>query len=255
MQENDTALLRWRDIPVALSLLTRLPLPPQPQTAFDRQAKACWAFPLVGLVVGAVAVACATAALWLGVPAIMAAGICLFVQIAATGALHEDGLADTADGFWGGWTIERRLEIMKDSSIGTYGVLALLLTTGLRWTTLALLLEAHAWSVISVAIVSRAGLPAMMAALPRVRPGGLSDRVGAPPRASVVLSAAIGTVLLLAFAGALFAPVLLTTLIGILCCGAIANTKLGGQTGDVLGATQQVTELVCLIVLAAMISS
>lgn len=255
MRENDTTVLRVSDLGVGLALLTRLPLPKLPSAAFDRQAQAAWTFPLVGLIVGALAACAAGAAMGLGLPVWSAAGLALAVQIIITGAMHEDGLADTADGFWGDFAPERRLEIMKDSHIGTYGVLALILSVGLRWAALSVVLTQSIWVLVALAVASRMGLPALMSALPRARPGGLSDTVGAPPTSAVALSGVIGLVCLGFVLGVDMAVVVLAMLVAIALCGAVARAKIGGQTGDVLGATQQITELACLLALAAVWSA
>lgn len=252
MRENDTALIRAMDIPVALVLLTRLPLPALPAAAFERQAAATWAFPLVGLVVGALAAAAGYLALAVGFPAAIAAGLCLTVQIIATGAMHEDGLADVADGFWGGWTVEQRLDIMKDSQVGTYGVLALILSTGLRWVALSVVLPASFWTVVAVAILSRAALPFVML-MPRARPGGLSDRVGQPPVLAAAVSAILAIIILVIMAGAATVPLALAAILAVAFCAINARTKIGGQTGDVLGATQQITEIAGLVALLLML--
>ncbi len=251
MRENDTAVFKPLDPLVALALLTRLPLPALPDAAFERQAQASWAYPLVGVIVGTISAVIAGIALSVGLPAWIAAGLALTAQIITTGAMHEDGLADTADGFWGGWTVERRLEIMKDSNIGTYGVLALVLSVGLRWAALSVVMSHSVWTLIAVGVASRMGLPALMSVLPRVRPGGLSDRVGEPPTPSVLVSGFIGLVLVGVLLGAEVAVAVLATILAVWSCGAIARKKVGGQTGDVLGATQQITELACLLALAA----
>ena len=249
MRENDTPLIRAMDVPVALVLLTRLPLPSLPKSAFERQAQAAWAFPLVGLVVGCVAALVALIGLGAGLSAGVVAGLCLAAQIVVTGAMHEDGLADTADGFWGGWTHERRLEIMKDSQIGTYGVLALILSVGLRWSALTVILQLGVWPILAVAVLSRAALPLMMR-LPQARPGGLSDSVGQPPLAAAGVSLAIGLGALVLIAGGATAPLILAAILATTACAALARAKIGGQTGDVLGATQQVTEISALLALA-----
>ncbi len=238
-----------RDIAVSLVLLTRLPLPRVPADAFDQQARAAWAFPLAGLVVSGLACAMAGAAMALGIPAAASAGVLLTTQIVMTGAMHDDGLADTADGVWGGFTPERRLEIMKDSHIGTYGVLALILFTGLRWVALSALLGVGAYgAVIGAAMLSRATLPAMMTALPPARPNGLARTVGVP--GSTVSAIAIALAILVATA--LSGPVtIFAVALAALCTvtiAAIAHTKIGGQTGDILGATQVVTETAVLLV-------
>ncbi|MFD3189464.1 adenosylcobinamide-GDP ribazoletransferase [Sedimentitalea sp. HM32M-2] len=251
MRKVDTARTALTDLVLALTLMTRLPMPRLPRAAFECQAGAVWAFPLVGAVVGVLAGAAGLAALALGLPAPVAAGLVLAVQILATGAMHEDGLADTADGLWGGWTPERRLEIMKDSAIGTYGVLALVLTVGLRWAALTVLMPQGGAPVVAAAVLSRAGLPVLMRALPPARAGGLSRQVGAPTHNSVSLSVVLGFGLgWLAVGPPVLAPVL-TVLLAVCVLALVARARIGGQTGDILGAAQQLAELAALLALCA----
>lgn len=250
MAETDTRLLQPADLCVAVMLLTRLPVPGRWPL---RGARASWAFPLAGLAAVAPAVVLGAVALALGLPATVAAGLVLGVQMIATGALHEDGLADVADGFWGGYGPARRLEIMRDSRIGTYGVAALVLSLGLRWATLAALIESGGWgwAVCAVAALSRAAMPVMMRELPNARGEGLSAAVGAPPRATV----AVGLLLALGLGFAALGPMVLAVgvLMALVAVGvaALARAKIGGQTGDVLGATQQLCEIAGLVSLCA----
>lgn len=248
-----TDMVAWDPL-VALALLTRLPLPKLPDRAFDHQARATWAFPLVGLVVGTLAALPGLAAYSLGLPPVAAAGLVLVTQIMITGAMHEDGLADTADGFWGGWTWDRRLEIMKDSVIGTYGVLALILAIGLRWSALAsldpgLLVPA----LVAADTLSRAVLPVMMTCLPNARDGGLSASVGRPSGSVSAVALGLGVGVLGLMVGAAFWLSLIAALLGALSIAVLAQGRIGGQTGDVLGATQQIAQiLVVLGVLATL---
>lgn len=238
-------------IGVALALLTRLPLPRLPDSAFARQSQAAWAFPLAGLAVAAPAAGLGALALAAGLPAAAAAGLILTVQILLTGAMHEDGLADTADGFWGGFTPERRLEIMKDSRIGTYGVLALVLSVGLRWVALTAAVQLHGlWIVPAVALLSRAGLPTLMCALPPARAGGLSRGVGRPDWLRAGLALGLGLGLGVALGGPEMIPA--AALVGLAVTGlaALARSKIGGQTGDILGAAEQLAQIAALLVLA-----
>ncbi|ATG34840.1 MULTISPECIES: adenosylcobinamide-GDP ribazoletransferase [Phaeobacter] len=252
MRKNDISGV---DFLLVLILLTRLPMPVLQKQRFARHAHATWAFPFAGVAVAVPACLSAAILLRAGLNPMLAAGIALLMQTLLTGAMHEDGLADTADGFWGGFTRERRLEIMKDSQIGTYGVLALILTIGLRWMAYAGLLAAGAvWALLPVAMLSRAMMPAVMAALPNARATGLSSAVGRPPWRNCGLGLAIATlaaVLILGWTawGPLLAMCVVTAVIA-----ATAQTKIGGQTGDVLGATQQLSELVGLLCLTAALS-
>lgn len=254
MQKNDKALIDRQDFPAALGLLTRLPMPVDMNRAQARGAAAAWAYPLAGLAVAAGQIAIAALCLSLGLPPGAAAALALLTAIVLTGAMHEDGLADCADGFWGGWDRARRLDIMKDSRIGAYGVIALILGLILRWSCLAVLLAGDDWALAlaAVALFSRAGMVAVMAALPNARDGGLSTAVGrpaTPTAATAALIAVAGGLLLLGTAAVWL--VLLAAITAALC-GLIARAKIGGQTGDVLGATQQVIEITLLIAFAAL---
>lgn len=237
------------DIAVSMVLLTRLPLPALPERAFARQAQAVWAFPLVGFVVALIACGVAASAMWFGLPAMIAAGMLLGVQTVLIGAMHEDGLADTADGLWGGFTTERRLEIMKDSHIGTYGVLALILCVGLRWLALGELLSVGAFGAIfATAMLSRAAMPCLMTALPSARAKGLSQSVGVPSwkvSGVAVMIAGLATLTLTGAIGLVVCGLVAACALGV---GCLARVKIGGQTGDILGATQVSCETLALLV-------
>lgn len=246
-----------RDILVSHILLTRLPLPTLPDKCFARQSKATWAFPLVGVSVAAIAALIAQGVALLGLPAPLVAGVALMVLIVITGAMHEDGLADVADGFWGGFERSRRLEIMKDSHIGTYGVLALIMVNVMRWSALSSLVHqtgpAALWALLPVAAVSRAALPVLMWKLPDARPSGLSRSVGQPGYASIIAAIVIAFGCAVIAFGTVTALLLcaLSALV-ILALALLALRKIGGKTGDVLGAAQQLTELTCLLALVAL---
>ncbi|NIZ59858.1 adenosylcobinamide-GDP ribazoletransferase [Sedimentitalea sp. CY04] len=241
-----------RDISLSLVLLTRLPLPALPKPWFQHQAQAVWAFPVAGLAVTLPACTVAMLALWVGLPASIAAGLLITVQIVLTGAMHEDGLADTADGFWGGFSPERRLEIMKDSQIGTYGVLALLLSIGLRWLALTTVLSTVGiWTPLALALLSRAAMPILMVTLSNARTSGLSQSVGRPSSAPAFLGLFIALLISVPIIGLAITPVLIAMGLATLAIAMIARAKIGGQTGDVLGAGQNITELVGLLVMLA----
>ncbi len=249
MPKNDKGRywnLFW-DVPVALALLTRLPLPVLPAGAFARQARAGWAFALVGVVVALGAGGVGWAALALGLGPWSAAGLALATQIALTGAMHEDGLADTADGLWGGHECARRLEIMKDSHIGTYGVLALVLSAGLRWGALAALVPLGPLPLIAAAALSRGALPLLMTALPNARGSGLSQSVGRPGAVPGFAALGLGLGIALLCTGAALVGPALGAALAVMALAAIAQRKIGGQTGDVLGAAQQLAEIALLL--------
>ncbi|MFQ1702548.1 adenosylcobinamide-GDP ribazoletransferase [Loktanella agnita] len=247
---RDTGLISWIDLPAALGLLTRLPIPVDAEEAAARGARAAWAYPLVGALIGVFVAACIPLLLMTGLPGGMVGAVVLAVSVIITGAMHEDGLADSADGLWGGWDRERRLAIMKDSHIGVYGVIAIGFSLLIRWLALvALVATGQYWSVlIAIATLSRLAMVVVMGVLPQARAGGLSAKVGQPSVATMV----VALILSVALAMACNATVLIfAAALAALACGVIARFKIGGQTGDILGATQQVTEIVLLMVVVA----
>lgn len=242
------AALDPADMHRALALLTRLPLPP---ASFDNgrpAAKAAWAYPLVGIVTGLMALAIGGLFHCMGTPAGVTAGIILIISMIITGAMHEDGLADCADGFWGGWDRARRLEIMKDSNIGTYGVLALVMLVVLRWYLLSLLIVAGPmiWPVLVAALMSRSAMVAVMHLLPNARDNGLSANTGRPGETATGIAIILAIIAAFAAPGVSGFALIMTALLCIGTITAIARAKIGGQTGDVLGATQQITEIAVL---------
>jgi adenosylcobinamide-GDP ribazoletransferase len=218
-----------------------------------RGARAAWAFPLAGAVVGVVAGLAGKVALTLGLPPGVAAALALATLALATGALHEDGLADTADGLWGGADRARRLEIMKDSRIGTFGVLALMLVGLTRWSALAALFAGgHVLApMIGAAVVSRVPMVVMMQAMPPARDRGLSAAQGAPGVPAVWAALGLGAALGLAALGGTVFPATLAVLAVCAALAAAARARIGGQTGDILGASQQLAEAAVLACAAA----
>ncbi|MEM6275814.1 MAG: adenosylcobinamide-GDP ribazoletransferase [Pseudomonadota bacterium] len=242
------SVIDGRDIPAAIGFLTRLPVRVDGAWAATRGARVAWAYPLAGAVIGILL--CAVGWISLGTGASFAAALVLAVSVIVTGGLHEDGLADSADGLWGGWTPERRLEIMKDSRIGAYGVMALVLTLLLRWLGISAALGADAWwALIALPAMSRAAMVPIMA-LPHARPGGVSATVGRPPAPTILIAVAIGVVAVLPLGTVAF-WIFIAALILATAAAVIAMAKIRGQTGDILGATQQLTEIAGWAVLAA----
>lgn len=246
---RDIALRLPSDLLSAFALLSRLPLPNHRGTG----ANSAWAWPVVGAGLGALAAAIASAALWLGVTPGVTAALVLASGAMLTGGLHEDGLSDTADGLYGGWTRERRLEIMKDSRVGSYGVLALVLVTLARWSALTavLVFGGHWAALVATGALSRAPMALVMALLPNARGEGLSHATGQPSPATALAALAVAAVLAAALTGWAAVPLIFATLAVSLLLALSALRRIGGQTGDILGATQQLAEVACLAVLSA----
>ncbi len=256
MQRPDRRLVAASDIPAAIGLLTRLPVFVDIEHAQDRSAASSWAYPLAGALVGALAAAAAALATWLGLNAPLAALTALATVIIITGALHEDGLADSADGLWGGWDAAHRLKIMKDSGIGAYGTLALIVSVGARWAALTALIQADqgTLALIATGALSRAPMPMLMHALPNARETGLSASTGRPSLATAGLAATIALLIAALTISTATLPAALLTAVTALAAAAIAKAKIQGQTGDILGATQQLSEIAILATLVAALS-
>jgi adenosylcobinamide-GDP ribazoletransferase len=245
------------DVAAALLFSTRLPLPGAWAISGADIARAGWALPVAGAIVGLIAAAVYWLAWLAGLPPLPAAGLSLAAGLLATGCLHEDGLADVADSF-GGATRERKLEIMRDSRIGTYGVCALFVSLLLRASALATIADPALAAPILVAthMAARSGMAPFMRLLPPARADGLSVGVGRPPGTSAVAAAVIGVlalVLSLGPAAGLVAVVLMAA--GFALLAWLCVRQIGGQTGDVVGALEQIGEMTILLVAAATVAA
>jgi adenosylcobinamide-GDP ribazoletransferase len=246
------------DVMISLIFCTRLPVGGVDMgtraDAGGMLARASWALPLAGLLVGGAGALVYWAAVRIGVPTGPGAALVLVTTMLATGCLHEDGLADTADGFGGGGDRDHKLSIMRDSHIGTYGTAALAMSILLRWSALASIAApaAVAFALVAAHGAARGALPVFMRAMPQARPAGLSVAAGRPPSSRAVAAAALGAAMLLLCLGltAGLLGVALLTATGWLM-GRLALRQVGGQTGDVLGALEQVNEIIVLLIAAA----
>lgn len=240
---------RLAELQVAVMLLSRLPAGRVGEDA-PGMGRTAWAWPLVGALIGSITAGAYAVCHALGLPPALAALVALSTGIFATGALHEDGLADLADGCGGGHDRARKLEIMRDSRIGSYGVLALILSVALRAGAISALADPAqvALAAIGLAIVTRGWLPMWLYLLPPARDDGLGRG------AAQVTKPAMGVALALGLAGLVLAGpgAGLATLAGGAVVAGIAQRQLGGQTGDVLGAIQQVSEIAGWLVLVAL---
>ncbi len=245
----------WRDVKVAAVLYTRLPLAHVDAVTGEAVARAQWAAPVIGAAVGLAGAAGFALAGRLALPAAACALVALMVTVLATGALHEDGLADTADGLGGGRDRAEKLAIMRDSRIGGYGTLALMFSLGLRVAALAALAQpgAVAGALIGAGAVSRGALPAVMARLDAARAEGLAAAAGRPPAGIAWAAAGIaGAIAVLALGPRAGVVVLLAGGVGAAAVMLLARRQLGGHTGDVLGAVQQAAEVCALLAAAAL---
>ncbi|WP_416900098.1 MAG: adenosylcobinamide-GDP ribazoletransferase [Minwuia sp.] len=237
------------DLAVALGWLTRLPV------AFPASAQplgmAAWAFPVVGVMLGAAGAAIFGLAGWLGAPPLLCAVLAVGALTVLTGGLHEDGLADYFDGLGARGGKAEKLAAMRDSRIGSYGVLALLFVTLARIAALAAL--EHALILIPALALSRASMAMLMRRYPRARADGAAATAGETGLAAmtVALVIAVATVLLLAvpagygLAGLVLGPLLAVAVTDRI--GSLAEKRFGGVTGDVYGAACLLSEAAVLV--------
>ncbi|WEX86884.1 adenosylcobinamide-GDP ribazoletransferase [Sinorhizobium garamanticum] len=252
----------WDDVARAVAFLSRIPVPQRHFVNHDgRLERAVRAFPLAGMLITLPAATLAALLSALQTSSLFTAFLVVAVQVIATGALHEDGLGDTADGFGGGRDRESALAIMKDSRVGTYGALALILSIGLRVSALASFLPlltpiGGGLTLVGAAALTRAAMVWHWSRLPSARSDGVAASAGTPdPQAtSTALGSAVLFALLLFYAAGVPVIAMLLALaafaLTVKAFGKIASRKLGGHTGDTIGATQQLTEIAILGALA-----
>jgi len=239
-----------------LRFYSRLPLPAL--GSFDDPAlpppfaRACRTLPVASLVIALPAALIATLLGATALPELFVATLVVAVSVLTTGALHEDGLADMADGFGGGATVARKLEIMKDSLIGSYGAAALGLALIARIVLIAALVVISpaicGGALIAASVVSRTLSLGLFASLPSARGDGVASAVGRPDRSSLAVAALPALVIALGFVvpGLGLAHAMSGIAVATLVTSAVgwlATAQIGGQTGDVLGAAQVLAEI------------
>ena len=234
------------DLFAAISLLTRIPVPIK---GWAVRPQSAWAWPIVGAGIGTIAGAVIWFSIYVGLTQSAAAILGVIIIVLLTGCLHEDGLADAADGFWGGQYVEQRLRIMRDSRIGTYGVSALIIIFIARFASISSLIDNINPIIILAAtgMLSRATMLVAMHFCPQARIDGLAVSCGIPPISTVwtgVILAAILGLTLLKFN--FIIPTLAAAAAGV-AMSFVAMRKIGGHTGDTLGATQQTAETASLL--------
>ena len=238
------------DIGAALGLLTRLPVPPLLAPGGAVLRSGAWAYPLVGLGIGFVTGVLLWGLVAIGMLPAVAAALALGVQMLITGAMHEDGLADTADGLGGGKSRDHALTIMRDSRIGTFGIVALTLTLIGKWAAVAALAPGHPIAALClVGAVSRFPMVLIMVGMKTARRDGLSVMMGRPPMAYALAASAIAAIAALVFGGFWFPVLLFVAVLAPVPIIFWASRALDGQTGDILGASQQCAELALLALL------
>jgi len=247
------------DLLTCLRFYSRLNLPAT-RSGMPDFRRALRALPLAGAIIGG----CGGLVLFLmrvfGVPALPSAVCAVAALVAVTGGLHEDGLADVADGFGGGATRQRKLEIMRDSRLGSYGVIALTLALMLRIFALAALTERGLGSALAALVCSgaasrAAGLAPLLLSAP-ARADGAGAAMERPSRSALLVASlfVVAASIPLLLTGGRLSQVVAANVGALLAAGLVArlaDRQIGGFTGDVLGAAQQAAEIVILLALCS----
>ncbi|MGF1725518.1 adenosylcobinamide-GDP ribazoletransferase [Photobacterium nomapromontoriensis] len=251
---------QWQTFLVSLAFFTRIPIPADIPYSPERLNHANRYFALVGIIVGL----CSAGVLWLAqllLPVQVAVILAMATSLLLTGAFHEDGLADVFDGFGGGWLPEQKLDIMKDSRLGTYGAAALFVTLGIKWASLSAIAE-HSPAMAMMALVclhclSRAISASLIFSYPYVR---LDEQSKVKPLANQQSPQDLWVLIFTSFAILLLLPLTIAIVLTVVlllvryACGIWFQRQLGGYTGDCLGAAQQLAELAGYLVILAAIS-
>lgn len=234
----------------ALILMTRLPIPTRAPIEAGVAARAMGFYPLAGLLVGTAAALVYILAYIVNLPLLVCSLLAVGASAALTGALHEDGLADLADGFGGGHTADDKLAIMTDSRTGTYGLIAVVIAVSLRAVGLSAISEPldAAATLVAIHTASRAMIAGVAHLTPNARPEGFAASVGRPNRDTTAFAIGCGAAVVLLVLN-LDAALLALGFGGFasFVLARIALKHIGGVTGDVLGAIQQVAEISMLL--------
>ena len=250
------------EIASAIMFYTRLPMPegmPHSDEILNRSRT--W-FPLVGLIVGGIAawIFAAAQLLW---PSSVAFALSMAATVLVTGAFHEDGFADTCDGLGGGWTVEQKLTIMKDSRLGTYGAVGLAFMLGLKFVALAALTDLRVGSVAALMVMTHAVSRQFASTVietadyvadidvSKVRPIA-NRRLSASRQLVAWLIAGTGAVPVALLAPRALIAIVVGAIVSWLFRGFCVRS-IGGYTGDTLGATQQLSELTMLLAAVALL--
>lgn len=249
------------DLMRALGFLTRFPLPGRYFAGHDgSMRRTSGAFAIAGALIAVLPALLLALLLHLQVKGELACLLALALQIGLTGGLHEDGLADCADGFGGGRSSDKALEIMKDSRLGAYGGLALILSLGIRTEALAAIAQttgpaAAALAMLAVNAAARAALVWHWRILPPARPNGVAASVGQPSASAMYVALvsgiclyAVGTIPFLGAASSAIGAVIGLAVTALF--SRLTHGKIQGHTGDTLGAGEQLAEIGLLIGLA-----
>ena len=255
-----SSMFELHDLAIALAMATRLPVPVDHDRAAERLAASAWASPLIGVLIGAVGASVFVLFQLFGASSSTAAWFAIGAQLIATGALHEDGLADAADGLGAGGEPDRIRQIMRDSRIGAYGAAALIIALGARAAAVGDV--ATGYGAFALFIASGAASRSIMVliwTLAPVEPGrqdGLAARAGRPGREAALAACGIGVVLALALVwswAALWALILASVLSAMFAYYALTRTER--LSGDFLGASQVIAEIILLAILASALAA
>jgi adenosylcobinamide-GDP ribazoletransferase len=249
-----------KDILHLLSFFTIIPIKSNTKT---KLSKSLYALPLVSLIIGVIAAIPLLTLSLINMPNLIISIITIFTLILVTGALHEDGIADFMDSFGGAKSKNKKIEILSDSNIGSYGTIALILSILTRIIALYLILESSGIlsaisALLAVSVLSRTSMLHILATLPAVKKSGLGHSATMPEKNILIFSYSLSILIIslltipaFGFLGLFF--VISSGILASLLVTSIAFKHLGGQTGDVCGSVQQISEILIYLSLLIII--
>ncbi len=250
---QSSGLSAWfDDLLFAIIFLTRVPVPAGSAAKTKPLATAMRTFPVAGAMIGLVGGLTFLLASFLGAPGPLCGFIAMFALVILTGCLHEDGFADIADGFGGGYERQRKMDIMRDSRVGTYGGAALVLSLLIRGTAAGSLepLDALA-AMVAAAALGRGLIPISMTLNLSARSDGVGASSGYPTEGSMWTSILLALLIALVALGPAHGLLCFAVgAIGVCLLAIIAKRQIGGYTGDVLGAGAQLVDILVMITVA-----
>ncbi|MBI1452430.1 MULTISPECIES: adenosylcobinamide-GDP ribazoletransferase [Acinetobacter] len=232
---------------IALQFLTTFPVQLKAMPSKQQNGQSVLFYPLVGLIIGAIL--CGIAMLLQAVPAILSASIILVLWIWLTGGLHLDGLADTADAWVGGFgDAERTLKIMKDPACGPIGVLSLIIICLLKWSALYLLIQKQLYSALVLfPVLGRLAPMFLFLTTDYVREKGLGSSMASYIPKKIALAIMLFVVISSLYSSVLGCIASLATILGLLYLRRKFKQRIGGITGDTVGASIEICECVSLL--------
>lgn len=240
---------------ICIVFLTRIPAPSWPKASSYKISECSWGFPIAGVLIALAGGIAFSVCTWLGLPSFVSGLVAIATMTLTTGALHEDGLADFVDGVFGGDTPNKRMEIMSDSRIGVFGTISIIFSFACRASLITAIEKPLLvlGALTAAAAISRAIMPVIMAFSEPAKATGIAFEGGKPGLNDWCGGLALAVLIVILSAPAAWLMCLIASVLGAFIMFWISEKKIQGYTGDSLGASQQMSELLALAAITSFI--